>query len=332
MDARQSVLAQRCFTDKRSVHVTMTESEGVLFEEVITLPRERSQQLYMSLVGLEDTKAQLAKEAHVLLRPDDLKNWSKKYYNAVVPVVELLINRLPLFVFAGDVGTGKTALAETFGDEVSRELGIQITVHRLSLTARGIGAVGQMTTLLTSAFTEIQNLARDIAVRDGVSQGAVILVIDEADALAQSRELSQMHHEDRAGVNALIRGLDRLRDNALPVLVVMCTNRPEALDPAVLRRAASVFQFHRPDLGQRQHVLSTAMTGIGLSDEQVKAIAVATGESGDREYGCTYSDLVQRLLPDALLEAFPHAPLTFENILDFAQGFVPTAPFLGAAS
>jgi hypothetical protein len=30
--------------------------------------------------------------------------------------------------------------------------------------------------------------------------------VDEGDALAQSRDLAQMHHEDRAGVNALIRG------------------------------------------------------------------------------------------------------------------------------
>ena len=42
--------------------------------------------------------------------------------------------------------------------------------------------------------------------------------------MAQSRELGQMHHEDRAGVNALIRGVDYL---------VMCTNRLEALDHAV---------------------------------------------------------------------------------------------------
>ena len=35
-------------------------------------------------------------------------------------------------------------------------------------------------------------------------RGAVILLVDEADALAQSREAAQMHHEDRAGVNAFL--------------------------------------------------------------------------------------------------------------------------------
>ena len=56
-------------------------------------------------------------------------------------------------------------------------------------------------------------------------------MIDEADALAQSRELGQMHHEDRAGVNALIRGLDQLAADRGRVLVVMCTNRIESLGP-----------------------------------------------------------------------------------------------------
>lgn len=80
----------------------------------------------------------------------------------------------------------------------------------------------------------------------------VILLVDEADALAQSRELAQMHHEDRAGVNALIRGIDGLRDDRLPVLTILCTNRPEALDPAIIRRAAALLPFARPNDDQRR--------------------------------------------------------------------------------
>ena len=75
----------------------------------------------------------------------------------------------------------------------------------------------------------------------------MVLVIDEADALAQSREMAQMHHEDRAGVNALIRGIDELAGRRLPIAVVLCTNRPDAIDPAVRRRAAEIFRFERPD-------------------------------------------------------------------------------------
>lgn len=70
-----------------------------------------------------------------------------------------------------------------------------------------------------------------------------MLLIDEADALAQSRENAQMHHEDRAGVNAFIRGIDRIANQKLPAAVLMCTNRLKALDPAVQRRAAEVLTF-----------------------------------------------------------------------------------------
>lgn len=68
----------------------------------------------------------------------------------------------------------------------------------------------------------------------------MLLLIDEADALAQSRENAQMHHEDRAGVNAFICGI---ANQKLPAAVLMCTNRLKALDPAVQRRAAEVLTF-----------------------------------------------------------------------------------------
>ena len=71
----------------------------------------------------------------------------------------------------------------------------------------------------------------------------LVLVVDEADALAQSRAAEQMHHEDRAGVDALLAGVDSLAGEHVPVLVVMCTNRERALDPAVLRRAAATFHL-----------------------------------------------------------------------------------------
>lgn len=55
----------------------------------------------------------------------------------------------------------------------------------------------------------------------GQARGAVILLVDEADALAQSRETAQMHHEDRAGLNAFIRGIDRIANAKLPAAVIM---------------------------------------------------------------------------------------------------------------
>ena len=107
--------------------------------------------------------------------------------------------------------------------------------------------------------------------------GAIILLVDEADALAQSREAAQMHHEDRAGVNAFVRGVDRLGNGRLPAAVIMCTNRPGALDPAVRRRAADILTFGRPDDEQRRAVLARALGVLRLSSQQIERLVTATG-------------------------------------------------------
>lgn len=307
----------------------MNDTVNDLFDAVLEFPNPRAPEQYHALVGLDSTKERLSKEAHILLRPQDLDNWSKKNYGVIVPLTQVFKGRLPLFVFAGDIGTGKTSLAESFGDKVARDMDIGVTLFRLSLGARGTGAVGQMTALLTSAFARIEEAARKIATDGANPRRAVILLIDEADALAQSRELSQMHHEDRAGVNALIRGVDRVGSNGWPVLIVMCTNRLEALDPAVLRRAAAVFEFRRPNIAQRRLVLASALAELGFIEEQVQALAELTGETNGRGYGCTYSDLVQRFLPQVLLEVFPDSRVSFEKARAIAEGFIPTAPFRG---
>jgi len=298
-----------------------------MFDAVIEYPSDKALERYNTLVGLDGIKQKLSKEAQILLKPQELADWSQRNYKVIVPLTQVFKDRLPFFVFAGDIGTGKTSLAETIGDAIARKMRIPITLYRLSLGVRGTGAVGQMTTMLTSAFVYIEEAVKKIVGSDGNPNGAVIFLVDEADALAQSRELDQMHHEDRAGVNALIRGIDRIGTNRRPVLIIMCTNRVEALDPAVLRRAADVFEFVRPNMEQRMMILESALTGLDFNREQVKKIAELTGEKEDRSYGCTYSDIVQRLLPEVLLEAFPESKVDFDQVIGIAEVFVPTIPF-----
>ena len=156
-----------------------------------------------------------------------------------------VLNRPPLVILAGDVGSGKTELAESIGDAVARQEKIEIELLPLSLSARGQGKVGEMTpAAVGSVRLHRQRSGQASPARE--AQGAVILLVDEADALAQSRE-GEMHHEDRSGVNAFIRGVDRLGNQRLPAAVIMCTNRFQALDPAVKRRAAELLVFERPD-------------------------------------------------------------------------------------
>ena len=119
-----------------------------------------------------------------------------------------------------------------------------------------------MTQLLSAAFDHTAAEAAKLKSGSGRARGAIILLVDEADALAQSREAAQMHHEDRAGVNAFIRGVDRLGNGKLPAAVIMCTNRLGALDPAVKRRAADILIFGRPDETQRRAVLAGAFERI----------------------------------------------------------------------
>jgi AAA+ superfamily predicted ATPase len=155
----------------------------------------------------------------------------------------------------------------------------------------------------------------------------VILFVDEADALAQSREASQMHHEDRAGVNVLIRGVDRIGRSRLPAAVIMCTNRLLALDPAISRRAADILVFSRPDDDQRRRVLSSMLSGLRFSGAEVEALVEITGPRDGRTYGFTFSDLVQRLLPAIALDAYPTQSVNPSRAVELARSLEPTPPF-----
>jgi ATPase family associated with various cellular activities (AAA) len=160
---------------------------------------------------------------------------------------------------------------------------------------------------------------------------ALVVVVDEADALAQSRAAEQMHHEDRAGVDALLAGVDSLAGENLPVIVVMCTNREGALDPAVLRRAAGIFQFDRPGDDERRAVLIAALNGVGIDDRTLGKLVNLTGPRGS-EPGFTYSDLTQKLLPTAIMAAFPDKQLGADVLLAVATKMRATPEFRSQSS
>lgn len=279
------------------------------------------------LVGLDDHKSRLTKIIGLLVNPAGIKNWSKRYHPGTDGLLDIVLRRPPLVVLEGDVGSGKSELAETIGDAVARQEKIDITLLPLSLSTRGQGRVGEMTHLLSSAFEYTISEAKNLLPPNGKARGAIILLVDEADALAQSREAAQMHHEDRAGVNAFIRGVDRIANSHFPVAVIMCTNRIGALDPAIKRRAADILTFARPNEGQRIEVLSMPLTELGFTPEQIAAVASATGSINGREYGFTYSDIVQRLLPAIILDAYPDEQVHPSRAVEIAETIKPTPPF-----
>jgi AAA+ superfamily predicted ATPase len=299
-----------------------------LFGQVALFPDPDAQERYAALIGIDDIKRRVVAQCTLLLDPSELVGWSNKHYGKLTRAAVEVMQRTPLVVFAGDVGTGKTELAESFSDQVARSKGIQITLYPLSLSARGKGAVGEMTSLITAAFKEVRQAASTSRNGDGRVVHGVVLLVDEADALAQSRELEQMHHEDRAGVNALIRGIDQLRNERMPVLTVLCTNRLEALDPAITRRASAIYKFDRPGEDQRSALFRVLLEDISVSSGDFTEIVELTGPSGGRFYGCTYSDIRQRLIPEAVMEALASdVKLTGNALIQIARDFEPTRPF-----
>lgn len=304
-------------------------SQGV-FERSLTLPDADARTRLARLVGMDEKIKRLANMLGVLINPDGLRKWHGKHHADAAGLIDTVIRRPPLVVLAGDVGSGKTELAETIGDMVARQQDIDITLLPLSLSSRGQGRVGEMTQLVSGAFEFAFNEANKLKSAKGSARGGVILLVDEADALAQSRESEQMHHEDRAGVNAFIRGIDRLANSGVPAAVLMCTNRLNALDPAVRRRAADILVFERPDAAQRHEVLSRRLESAGFSKANLQELVEATGTQRDRAYGFTYSDLTQRLLPTIILDAYPDGPIRPARAIELARTIAPTPPFRDA--
>jgi len=298
-----------------------------LFDRRLTFPDRGAQRRFARLVGIDDAKTRLTKLLGMAINPARVRSWLERHYKGAMIILDLIERRPPLVVLAGDVGTGKTELAETVGDAIAREENIEVTLFPLSLAARGSGRVGEMTKLISSAFEETVDFARRLKRDEGKSGGGVILLVDEADALTQSRDTLQMHHEDRAGVNAFIRGVDRLAEQRLPAAVILCTNRLGAIDPAVQRRAAQIFEFTRPNNEQRRAVLEPTLSELEFGSGEIDKIVELTGPSKKRSYGFTYSDLTQRFLPTLVLDAYPSGAVSFKQAIEAIKSLRPTPPF-----
>lgn len=297
-----------------------------LFDRRLDFPDMGAARRLARLVGIDEAKTRLTKVLGVLVNPAGPRNWAEKHHKGAATALDYLERRPPLVILAGDVGTGKTALSETVGDAVARQEQIGVTLYPLSLATRGSGRVGEMTKLLSAAFDATLSAAEKLKRSSSKAAGGIIFLVDEADAVTQSRENAQMHHEDRAGVNAFIRGVDRLAEKQLPVAVVLCTNRLTAIDPAVLRRAAEILDFDRPGDKQRRAVIEAPLTELGFNSAHIDEIVKLTA-GGKDGVGFTFSDLTQRLLPTLILDAYPDKPVRFERAIEILRVMQPTPRF-----
>jgi AAA+ superfamily predicted ATPase len=298
-----------------------------LFERRLSYPDRDAAKRFARLVGIDEAKARLTKLLRLLVNPGALEAWAKRYHSNADLLLDYVERKPPLVVLAGDVGSGKTELAECIGDPVARLEGISVTLYPLSLSARGTGVVGEMTHLISSAFAATIDAAEKLARGSNKSTGAVVLLVDEADSLTESRANQHMHHEDRTGVNAFIRGVDRLAQKRLPAAVILCTNRLSAIDSAVRRRAAELFEFGRPNAEQRRAVLAPSLSELGFTETQIAELVELTGIRNGPSTSFTFSDLTQRFLPALVLDAYPDHAITFEGATRIAMAIQPTPVF-----
>ena len=267
------------------------------------------------LIGFSQRFERLSGQMRLLTDVDGVAAWAKRHHGGAPGVVAALRDRYPLVIFHGDVGTGKTATAEASADALARLLDTQGFLLKLSTRVRGIGHVGEMSTLIADAFGEAVALAG--------RRRFVTLIIDEGDALAFNRGAERAHHEDRVGVNSLIQKIDDARQLRGRLLIILCTNRFDALDPAVLRRASLLEEFFRPSEDERRALLVADLAGVEVRDEQIEELVMITGPRDGRP-GFTFSDIQTRLLPTAVARIYPGRPLNGDDLLIAATELEPS--------
>ena len=113
----------------------------------------------------------------MLLNVSGLVDWNRKHHGGKLVICDLVVEQYPLVIFHGDVGTGKTAIAECIANKLVAEGRSENSIlFKLSNRVRGSGMVGEMGTLIAEAFRKVIQSA-------GKSRRA-ILIIDEGTAWA----------------------------------------------------------------------------------------------------------------------------------------------------
>jgi hypothetical protein len=74
-------------------------------------------------------------------------------------------------------------------------------------------------------------------------------------------------------------------------------------------------------------VLQDTFGPLGFSAREIEQLVKITGPHHERDYGFTFSDLMQRLLPSIVLDAYPSRPVTAARATEVAARIVPTPPF-----
>lgn len=288
-----------------------------IFDLELELPNRQIEERTQTLIGFDKKFERVFSNLRLLQDQDELDKWSKHYYGSILPVLGYIKEKYPLIILAGDVGTGKTASAESIADRMVRKLNKEGYFLRLSTRVRGEGLHGQQGNLVNDAFKH----ARELAGKNRLCY----LLIDEADAIATTRATQQMHQEEKAAVNTLIQKIDEIRELNGRLVIIMSTNRLHFLDEAIIRRAALVLEFNRPDDDERREFLHQALEGIELTEDEINILVKKTGSHDNQNIGFSYSDLRLKFLPELVSMAFAYnEPIKYDMAIKVLETIKPS--------
>ncbi len=239
---------------------------------------------FEDVAGVDEAKQETVEIVEFLRTPEKFAKLGAK-----IPKGVLLV---------GPPGTGKTLLARAVAGEAG------VTFFQMS------GA----------EFVEMFVGVGAARVRDLFAQAKVqapcIIFIDELDALGKARGSGGPmggHDEREQTLNQLLVEMDGF-DPHLGVIIMAATNRPEILDPALLRpgRFDRQILVDRPDVNGRHDILKIHAGGIQLaSDVRLELIARRTP-------GFVGADLANLLNEAALLTARRDKPAVTMTEVDDA--------------
>lgn len=246
---------------------------------------------FADVAGLDEEKEELQEVVDFLRDPD-------KYTKIGAKIPHGLL-------LSGPPGTGKTLLARAVAGEADVQF-LSISGSDFMEMYVGVGA---------SRVRDLFDQAKKVA--------PAIIFIDEIDAVGRKRGsgLGGGHDEREQTLNQLLVEMDGF-ERTEGVIVLAATNRPDILDPALLRpgRFDRQVYINPPDSKGREEILKVHSKGKRLDESvNLKVVALATS-------GFTGADLSNLMNEAAIMAARDNSPVLTMNDLNDAMMKIIAGP------
>ncbi|WP_027717538.1 AAA family ATPase [Desulfovirgula thermocuniculi] len=223
----------------------IARSRGLLARHFVPEQPVNQQEVSFADIGGQASAIQELREAL-----DFIKNYHQ--------IKKLGIRPLKGILLTGPPGTGKTLLARAAASYTDAVF-IACNGSEFIEVYAGVGA---------QRVRRLFQTAREAALRQGKKNA--LIFIDEIDILGARRGTNASHHEYDQTLNQLLVEMDGLKvDDRVRVLVVAATNRPDMLDPALLRpgRFDRLVRVDLPDRQGRLEILRLHTRNKPLGDD-----------------------------------------------------------------